>query len=190
MVIWRSSMASSNAAWVRGGMRLTSSARRRSVNSGPRCSENVLVERLSTLLPMMSAGIRSEVHCTRRNSRSNIRAKHLMTNVLAMPGTPSSNAWPPHRIVSRHWLISSSWPTMTFASSVRPCVSTRDTVCMRNDLLSFKRNELQAAGMDIQLLDQSQRHTFPQLRIVHRGLDFQQQFLHGVVAVAETVADG
>src|SRR5262249_42256725 len=92
-------------------------------------------------------------------------------------------------MVSRHWLISSSWPTITFASSVRPCVSTRDTVCMRGDLLSFERNELQAAGMDIQLLHQPQRHALRQLRIVHRGLDFLQQFLHAVITVAETVAD-
>src|SRR5215469_13937115 len=93
-------------------------------------------------------------------------------------------------MVSRHWLISSSWPTITYASSVRPCVSTRDTVCMSGDLLSFERNELQAAGMDIQLLHEFQRHTLPQLRIVHRGLDFLQQLLHAVVAVAETFADG
>src|SRR6476660_4339228 len=126
---------------------------------------------MSTLLPMMSAGIRSEVHCTRRNSRVNSRAKLLMTSVLAIPGTPSSKAWPPHNTVSRHWLISSSWPTITLASSVRPCVSTWDTVCMKVGLLSFRGIQFQFVRVLVQLLHQLQRLGFLQLRIVQRSFN-------------------
>src|SRR6476619_1300932 len=190
MVIWRSSMASSTAACVRGGMRLTPSASRRSVKRGPRCKENALVERFNTLLPMMSAGIRSEVHCTRRNSRSNRRAKLLMTSVLAIPGTPSSRAWPPHNTVSRHWLINSSWPTITLASSVRPCVSTWDTVCMKIGLLSFHVIQFQvlrveALRVPVQLLHQLQRPGFPQLRIAQRGFNLLQQLCQRIIFIAQ-----
>src|ERR1700686_3161060 len=190
MVIWRSSMASSTAACVRGGLRLAWAARSRSVKSGPRCSAKLLVERLSTLLPMMSAGIRSEVHCTRRNSRSNSRAKLLMTSVLAIPGTPSSRAWPPHKTVSRHWLIISSWPTITLASSVRPCVSTWDTVCMKVGLLSLRRNQFQILRVTVQLLYQFQGISFCQLWIMQGAFNLPQQHFKRVVFVAQMVPHG
>src|SRR5579859_1244370 len=190
MVIWCSSMASSTAAWVRGGMRLTSSASRRSVNSGPRWSEKVLVERLSTLLPMMSAGMRSEVHWTRRNSRSKSRAKLLTTSVLAIPGTPSSSAWPPHRMVSRHWLMRSSWPTMTLASSLRPCVSTCETVCMCGGLLCCERNELQILGAQGQLLRQLQRAFLGKLRAAQGIFNLLEKFVELGVRAAQPARQG
>src|SRR5262245_31836825 len=190
MVIWRASMASSTAACVRGGMRLTSSASRRSVKSGPRWRAKLLVERLSTLLPMMSAGMRSEVHCTRRNSRSNSRAKLLITSVLAIPGTPSSRAWPPHKIASRHWLISSSWPTMTLASSVRPCVSTRETVCMKVGLLSFRGNHSQIQHVPVQLLYQLECINFRQRGAMQGVFNLLQQLGEFVIFIAQTVLNG
>src|SRR6185369_8200793 len=185
MVIWRSSMASSTAACVRGGMRLTSSASSRSVKSGPWCKVNVLVERLSTLLPIMSAGIRSEVHCTRRNSSVNSRAKLLITSVLAIPGTPSSRAWPPHKTVSRHWLINSSWPTMTLASSVRPCVSTRDTFCMKVGLLFLRRNQFQILGVKAELLYQIQCERFRQFRRMQGAYNLPQQICQRIIFITQ-----
>src|SRR5579859_1619262 len=190
MVIWRSSMASSTAAWVRGGMRLTSSASSRSVNSGPRCSEKLLVERLSTLLPMMSAGMRSEVHCTRRNSRSKSRAKLLTTRVLSIPGTPSSSAWPPHRMVSRHWLIRSSWPTMTLASSLRPCVSTCETVCMGGGLLCGEWNELQILCTTRELLRQIEGALLRKIRAAQSIFNLREQFVQPGVFSAQAAIQG
>ena len=65
-VTWRSSIASSSAAWVLGGVRLISSASRKSVNTGPRERWNVPVRGSSTWVPTTSAGIRSGVNWMRR----------------------------------------------------------------------------------------------------------------------------
>src|SRR5215472_14998566 len=56
----------------------------------------------------------------------------LTSSVLARPGAPVIRQWPPARSAIRIWSITSSWPTMTLASSPRtswrPEVR-RSTVC-------------------------------------------------------------
>src|ERR1700749_3905571 len=88
-------MLSSNAAWVRGGIRLISSASRNCVNTGPLCKENSLVFGENTVVPKISAGIMSGVPCTLRNTSERNRASVFTASVFATPGTPSTNAWPP-----------------------------------------------------------------------------------------------
>jgi hypothetical protein len=65
VVTWRSSMHSSRAAWVRGGMRLISSTRSRSVKTGPAWKVKVLLPWARMVVPRMSAGMRSGVAWTR-----------------------------------------------------------------------------------------------------------------------------
>src|SRR5262249_16090176 len=55
----RSCIASSNADWVRGGVRLSSSARSTSVKTGPATKENSCRRGSKTLVPRRSTGIRS-----------------------------------------------------------------------------------------------------------------------------------
>ena len=49
---------------------------------------------MSTLVPMMSAGIRSGVNWMRLNEQSMTSASVRTSIVLPSPGTPSSSAWP------------------------------------------------------------------------------------------------
>src|SRR5205807_5464022 len=168
-------MDSSRAAWVRGGIRLISSASRKSVNSGPWCRENVLVARLKTLLPMISAGIRSDVHCTRLNSSANNWAMALITRVLAMPGTPSSKACPWQRTASRQCLINSGCPTITFFNSLRPWSRTRLAIIMRRFLLFFLGNKFHFVGVTAQPLHQIQHLGLGYLVGTQAGLDFVQR---------------
>jgi hypothetical protein len=65
MVMVRSCMASSRAAWVLGGVRLISSASSSSQKIGPFTSLKVLVWKSNRLAPRMSPGIRSGVNWMR-----------------------------------------------------------------------------------------------------------------------------
>ena len=95
-VTWRSSMASSRADWVLGGVRLISSARNRLVKIGP--SRNRKLRSPSsgsnTSWPVTSDGIRSGVNCTRLKSKASASASVLTNKVLATPGTPSNSTCP------------------------------------------------------------------------------------------------
>ncbi len=96
METWRSSIDSSSAAWVFGGVRLISSASSRLVNTGPSRKRNVPSRGSKMTWPMTSDGMRSGVNCTRLKSRSRAAASALTSSVLAVPGTPSSSTWPSH----------------------------------------------------------------------------------------------
>ena len=86
MVTVRSCMASSSADCVLAGARLISSASRNVVNSGPLTSENSLRCRLKTLVPVMSAGIRSGVNWMRLNSQPSTAASVRASSVLRQAG--------------------------------------------------------------------------------------------------------
>src|SRR6266702_7288523 len=129
-VTWRSSMASSSAAWVLGGVRLISSARSRLVNTGPsRKRKEPAPEARSCskmVWPVMSEGIRSGVNCTRLNSRSRLAASALVSSVLAVPGTPSSSTCPRTSSAATSPDTAPSWPTTALAISSR----TRSTASL------------------------------------------------------------
>ncbi len=65
IVTWASSMASSSAAWVFGGVRLISSASSIEVNTGPLRSSKRPSFCRNTMVPVRSAGIRSGVNWMR-----------------------------------------------------------------------------------------------------------------------------
>ena len=108
-----SSMTSSRADCVFGGVRLISSATRKSVKTGPGRNSNWLFCRLKTLVPTISDGIRSGVNCTRLQSSAIRRARVRAISVLAVPGTPSSSTWPPQSIASITISRFSRWPITT-----------------------------------------------------------------------------
>src|SRR5271156_1617054 len=113
IVTCRSSIASSSADCVLGGVRLISSARRSVVKIGPLRKVNSSVCGLNTVVPTTSAGIRSGVNWMRANgtprSVANIRTKR----VFAVPGTPSTSTWPLPSSASKNAYEVRSLPTMT-----------------------------------------------------------------------------
>ena len=70
-------------------------------------------------MPVMSLGIRSGVNWMRLKLRSRMRARLLISSVLARPGTPSSSTWPPAKRAISISSITCSWPTMTLPISAR-----------------------------------------------------------------------
>ena len=122
MVAWRSLIASRRPDWVLAGARLISSARRRSVKIGPLRRTNELLAKLNTLVPMMSDGIRSGVNWMRLNAHPTALDNALTVRVFAVPGTPSSMAWPPLRKAHRVRSSASSCPTTAFDISWRMAV--------------------------------------------------------------------
>jgi hypothetical protein len=116
-VTCRSSMASSRAAWVLGGVRLISSASMMSVKIGPGRNRKSLPSRMSW--PVTSDGMRSGVNCTRLNSRSRAAEMALTISVLATPGTPSSSTWPLANRAATRPDRAPSWPTTTLPTSSR-----------------------------------------------------------------------
>src|SRR5688572_14978304 len=119
MVTVRSCIASSSAACVLGGVRLTSSARRSSQKIGPRVSVKAEVWKLKRLVPRMSPGIRSGVNWMRLKSRFSVRAKQCAISVFAVPGGPSSSTWPPENSATSSNSSVSCWPTTTLPISAR-----------------------------------------------------------------------
>ena len=83
---WPSAMASSSADWVRGPVRLISSAIRTLVNTGPRWNSKLPSCMLKTDVPVMSLGRRSGVHWIRVNMPSMDCASVLASSVLPTPG--------------------------------------------------------------------------------------------------------
>src|SRR5262245_21506115 len=121
-VTWRSSIDSSSAACVLGGVRLISSASSTLVTTGPgrnrtRFSSGPPPSRMSW--PVTSDGIRSGVNWTRLTSRSSAAASALTISVLATPGTPSSSTWPRASSAATRPDRVPSWPTTSFATSSR-----------------------------------------------------------------------
>ena len=127
IVTCRSSIASRSAACVFGGVRLISSARRTSVKTGPRRSENEAVETLKTFVPVMSEGIRSGVNWMRLKSAPTMRASVFTSKVLAVPGTPSKSACPSAKSATSTCSTTASCPTMTLLSSVLMCSTVAGT---------------------------------------------------------------
>ena len=97
-VTWPSCIASRSAAWVFGVARLISSASSTWAKSGPGRNSKSLVRRFSTLVPVMSVGIRSGVNCTRWNDRSSMPASMRTKVVLPTPGTSSIRTCDPVRM--------------------------------------------------------------------------------------------
>src|SRR5690554_2849367 len=134
-------MASSSAAWVRGGVRLSSSASSRLVNTGPFWKRKlrwpVPWSSSSSSVPRMSLGIRSGVNCTRRKSSARAWPRVRTSRVLPSPGTPSSMQWPPASSAARSCSTTSAWPT-----TARPMASRRRTRCpaMSSMSASVKRS--------------------------------------------------
>ena len=83
---WRSSMASSSALCVLGLARFTSSASSSCVNTGPFLNEKPPLAESNTETPMMSAGSRSLVNCTRCQARPSTCASAWASVVLPTPG--------------------------------------------------------------------------------------------------------
>jgi hypothetical protein len=86
LVTCRSCIASSSAAWVFGGARLISSARRRLVKIGPGRNSNSVVRWSKIDAPVTSDGIRSGVNWIRANSMLATCAKERAIRVFASPG--------------------------------------------------------------------------------------------------------
>ncbi len=128
-------MACSSAAWVLGGVRLTSSASTRLANTGPgmkrKARRPVEWSSSSTSVPVMSDGIRSGVNCTRLNDRFSTSARVEMSSVLARPGTPTNRQWPRANSATSRASTTSRWPTMRF--SISRTISPRATAISRTD---------------------------------------------------------
>ena len=93
---------------------------------------------------MMSAGIRSGVHCTRRKRTRRMRASVRTASVLPSPGTPSISACPPHTIVRNSVSRASPCPTMALASSARASRASSAAVsASRQPPWSVARDRLQ-----------------------------------------------
>ena len=119
----RSSIASSSADWVFGGVRLISSASSRLVKTGPWRKVKSLVRASKTSEPVRSPGIRSGVNCTRLVSMSSAAARLRTSSVLATPGTPSSRMWPRQSRATSRPATAASWPTTALATSARTASS-------------------------------------------------------------------
>ena len=118
-VTWCSCIASSSEDWVLGVARLISSARTRLAKIGPGWKRKTREppSSMRMLVPVMSAGIRSGVNCTRLKVQSMTSAIVRTSIVLPRPGTPSRRTWLFARSPTRVWRTSSRWPTMTLPTS-------------------------------------------------------------------------
>ncbi len=70
-----------------------------------------------TSVPVMSLGMRSGVNWMRLKPSCSACASVEMSSVFARPGTPTSSAWLRVKMAMSSSSMTSSWPTMTFASS-------------------------------------------------------------------------
>ena len=130
MVIVRSCIASSSAAWVFGGVRLISSASSSSVNSGPLVSVKAFVWKLNRFVPIRSPGIRSGVNCTRLKSSLTHAENARASRVLPVPGGPSKRMCPSEiRATIIRWMAS-SWPTIARPMRSRSAVPSSRTFSM------------------------------------------------------------
>src|SRR5215475_7311899 len=116
-----SCIACSSADWVRGLARLISSAISSWAKTGPAMKRKLRLPpglSSSTSVPRMSDGIRSGVNWMRRASMPSTIPIVSTSLVLARPGTPTSRAWPPDRMVIRARSTTRSWPKMTLPMPV------------------------------------------------------------------------
>ena len=86
VVTCRSCIASSSAAWVFGGARLISSARRRLVKIGPGMNSNSARRWSKIDAPVTSEGMRSGVNWMREKPSDVARANERAASVFASPG--------------------------------------------------------------------------------------------------------
>ncbi len=114
-VTCRSSMDSSRADWVFGGVRLISSPRTMLAKIGPGRNSKLAFVTSNTFTPVTSEGSRSEVNWIRRWWHDTEAESALPRLVLPTPGTSSTSRWPPatrHVTASR---MASSLPWTTRA---------------------------------------------------------------------------
>ncbi len=115
-------MASSSALCVLGLARFTSSASSSCVNIGPFLNEKAPLAASNTDTPMMSAGSRSLVNCTRCQARPSTCASACASVVLPTPGTSSMSRWPRASRQVRARRTASGLPRMTLSSAARAAV--------------------------------------------------------------------
>src|SRR6056297_2289415 len=134
-------MASSRADWVRGEARLISSPSRMLVNTGPGWKRNWRVSGSNTEAPRMSVGRRSGVNWTRWNSAPTTRARALARVVLPVPGTSSSNTWPPLAKAATSQRMARCCPSMTpsMAAVMRPSAAMASSISFTPVILRVGR---------------------------------------------------
>src|SRR5437660_354717 len=99
--------------------------------------------------PVTSDGIRSGVNCTRLKSRSSAAAVAFTSNVLATPGTPSSNTWPRTRSATINPVITASCPTTALATSSRTArTAARGSTCIGRELSLGGTGDLRAQRLE------------------------------------------
>ena len=108
-----SSIASRNAAWVRGGVRLSSSTRSTWEKIGPGTKVNDCASWFHTDEPVTSLGSRSGAPCTRRKCAATERANACARVVLPWPGVSSMSTWPPERNAAASSRTAVDWPRTT-----------------------------------------------------------------------------
>ena len=107
-----------------------------------------------------------------------------MSSVLASPGTPTIRLLPPTNSVSSTWLMTSSWPTISFFSSVmiwsRPAfirsASARSSgefisIVFHGDSISTRRSLSVDCGLCQDRLIRRTRHDLRHLLVRHRVHD-------------------
>ena len=112
-----SSMASSSADWVRGGVRLSSSRRTTWANTGPGRNSHVPVSGENTVTPVMSEGSRSGWPCTRDSWTPSAVASARASTVLPTPGTSSMSRWLPDRAATTARVTARGVPSRTSDSA-------------------------------------------------------------------------
>src|SRR3954451_12198653 len=155
-VTCRSSIGSSSAAWVRGGVRLISSTSTTFANTGPGRKRKEPSCWSYTLIPERSEGSRSGVDCTRVNHPPIDVASARASVVLPTPGTPSSSRLPS---ANRHRTAvptASSLPAITrrtlsttrrYAWAAAP-VSTCGSITLEASTLRLERLSPNGSGGD------------------------------------------
>ena len=134
IVVAPSAMASSIADCVLALERLISSSNTKLAWIGPIWVENRWVEKSNTWVPTRSDGMRSGVHCTRRNVPETEVASVWAAVVLARPGTDSMRMCPPATIVAISASRKSDCPTSVWANLARmrsvSCRARRRSSCV------------------------------------------------------------
>ena len=134
IVVAPSAMASSIADCVLALDRLISSSNTKLAWIGPIWVENRWVEKSNTWVPTRSDGMRSGVHCTRRNVPETEVASVWAAVVLARPGTDSMRMWPPATIVAISASRKLDCPTSVWANLARmrsvSCRARRRSSCV------------------------------------------------------------
>ena len=118
LVTWRSSIASSSAAWVLGLARLISSPTTTLAKIAPGLNTNSEAWRSQIETPVTSEGSRSGVNWIRLKSQSIDLANDLASKVLPTPGTSSMRTCPSATRQSRICSIGWRLPWMTFSMLV------------------------------------------------------------------------